>query len=58
MKMDIEGFEALLIGSQGRLKPSVVEVHNWYLHDKFIEMGFKEITEPWSMLGLCLMRNF
>jgi hypothetical protein len=58
MKMDIEGYEQMIVGLQGRLKPSIVEVHNWYLYDRFKEMGFTEVTKPLAMLGMCLMRNF
>lgn len=58
MKMDIEGYEILLLDYHGILKPSVVEVHNWWLYDRFLEIGFRLVGKQDKMLGICSMINF
>ena len=61
MKMDIEGYEALLLpylDAGGKLKPTAMEVHNWYLVEQFTRHGFRPVTSPDPMLGTCVMVNY
>lgn len=37
--------------------PCVLEVHNYWIRDRFAERGFNEITPPDPMLGERLMAN-
>jgi len=56
-KFDIEGWEALLIPVAEKLKPTVLEAHNWWVVEQFENKGFRAITKPDPMLGLCVMSN-
>jgi hypothetical protein len=58
IKCDIEGYEILLLPYAKNLKPCVVEVHNWYLHEQFEKVGFRALTAPDDMLGVCIMANW
>lgn len=58
VKMDIEGYEILLLSYLYPLKPMVVEVHNHYLKEQFLKKGFNIIGTVDEMTGLCLMKNF
>lgn len=57
-KVNIEGYEALLLQRPDRLGPMVVDIHNWYLVERFKEIGFHPITKPSKMLGQCYMANY
>jgi hypothetical protein len=56
-KIDIEGYELGLLDSlRDETRPVLLESHNWYITDKFLEIGFTYLAQPkheWSMLGLC-----
>lgn len=57
IKCDIEGYEMDLIDELPKY-PCIVEVHNYWIENRFREKGFKRITEPAdTMLGMCLMSN-
>ena len=56
IKCDIEGYEMDLIDYLPNY-PCVLEVHNYWIRDRFAERGFKELTKPDPMLGECLMAN-
>jgi hypothetical protein len=56
IKCDIEGYEMDLIDYLAKY-PCVLEVHNYWIRERFTERGFRELTEPESMLGVCLMAN-
>jgi hypothetical protein len=56
IKCDIEGYEMDLIDYLPKY-PCVLEVHNYWIRDRFAERGFNEITPPEPMLGECLMAN-
>jgi len=56
IKCDIEGYEMLLLPYAGKIKcPIVLEAHNWYVREQFLNAGFEELSKPDEMLGLCLM---
>lgn len=61
MKMDIEGWEALLLDYKGILKPTIIEVHSGYLCQRFKELGFRVIGEETrsfeKQIGECIMTN-
>lgn len=54
IKCDIEGYEILLLDYNITV-PIVVEVHNWYLYEQFLKHGYSQLTQPDTMLGLCMM---
>jgi len=56
IKCDIEGYEMDLIDYLPNY-PCVLEVHNYWIRDRFAERGFRELTRPDPMLGECLMAN-
>jgi hypothetical protein len=56
IKCDIEGYEMDLIDYLPKY-PCVLEVHNYWIRDKFAERGFHELIPPDPMLGQCLMGN-
>lgn len=56
-KLDIEGYEGLLIGRKIS-KPVIVEVHNGWMADEFRKMGFREVFHPRGILNMCLMVNY
>lgn len=58
VKIDIEGYEADLLNWNKPLPPTVMEVHNWWLYERFVKRGWKLIYMLDSMLGMCLMKNF
>jgi hypothetical protein len=49
MKMDGEGCEELLLNFEGKLKPSIIEVHNKYIADRLAQQ-FKELELVWENL--------
>lgn len=57
-KANIEGYEALFLQRPDKLGPMVLDVHDWYLVEKFKEIGFHCITQPSQSIGQCYMRNF
>ena len=56
IKCDIEGYEMDLIDYLPNY-PCVLEVHNYWIRERFAEKGFIDITPPDPMLGECLMAN-
>jgi len=58
LKVDIEGYEQLLLEYHEPLGPAIVEVHNWYLYEKFNERGFRAVVGPEPMLGMSIMVNY
>lgn len=56
IKCDIEGYEMDLIDLLPNY-PCVLEVHNHWIHERFAEKGFKNLTPSDNMLGQCLMAN-
>lgn len=57
-KCDIEGYEMQLLEAPDKIGSCSVEVHNWYVRDRFAGMGFRELTEPNPMMGFCVMANW
>lgn len=57
-KCDIEGYEMRLLENQTKIGPCSLEAHNWYAHDAFQARGFRELTAPDPMMGLCVMGNW
>ncbi|HRR54844.1 MAG TPA: hypothetical protein P5290_05830, partial [Candidatus Methanomethylicus sp.] len=56
IKCDIEGYEMLLLPYVGEIKcPIVLEAHNWFVREQFLNAGFVQLSKPDEMLGLCLM---
>ena len=61
MKMDIEGYETMLLGHEETipsLKPTIMEVHNWWLVEQFTKRGFRVIHTSDPMIGICTMVNY
>jgi hypothetical protein len=56
IKCDIEGYEMDLINYLPNY-PCVLEVHNYWIRDRFEEKGFSDISPPDPMLGECIMAN-
>ena len=57
-KVNIEGYEALLLDKPNKLGPMVLDAHNWYMVERFRRIGFHCITKPSKMLGQCYMANY
>lgn len=56
IKVDIEGYELLMVPYLYRLKkPIVIESHNHYNNEIFKAQGFEFLSTPQPMGGLCLM---
>lgn len=57
MKMDIEGYEGLLLPYLNEIKkPMIVESHNWWLNEEFEKAGFIYLVQPTQyMCGVSLM---
>lgn len=58
MKVNIEGYELLLLDRPEKIGPCVVDVHNWYIQEKFSQIGFHLITKASEMLGQTYMTNY
>ena len=57
-KADIEGYEMQLLEAADKIGPCSLEAHNWYVHDRFKAIGFRELTPPDPMMGQCVMGNW
>jgi hypothetical protein len=57
-KVDIEGYEMQLLEAPEKIGPCSLEAHNWFVHDRFKEIGFRELTVPIPMMGACIMGNW
>jgi len=63
IKCDIEGYEMNLQPYADKLKPCIVEVHNWWIADQFRKKGFRmlaqqpqdELARKSAMIGISLM---
>ena len=57
-KVDIEGYEMQILEAPDKIGPCSLEAHNWYVHDRFKAIGFRELTPPDPMMGRCVMGNW
>jgi hypothetical protein len=58
IKCDCEGYEMVIIDHIPPEVPAVIESHCWWITDQFKKKGFRIISKPDPMLGICLMANF
>jgi hypothetical protein len=60
-KVDIEGYEQLLLERPDKLGQMTVEVHTWYMREEFKKLGFMVVFESngeMKTLGECVMVNW
>ncbi len=57
-KVDIEGYEMLLLDYPDKLGLMSLESHTWYTTDRFRMIGFRPLTQPMEMGGSCVMANW